>query len=769
MSVIENFLKMPLKFQINLYLIFVLLITIILIFFFSEAILLMNFSYIKSERKEYFLHMEQSIIENNINFINICLLQYENIIKLFNFQTYHFLNNETLLRYFHETNNIPKNIIDQKIVVIKNKSELDNYQEYNEHIPDKERKLYIYCGLKNQSICNKIIESIGSNALIYSYMYRGIRDFKIPFYGNQSLMNEYIIFLKSFSTFISINSTQIKDIIKKYGDPDEMNILVNNLAKEDYNFNKEYFNEYIKNNINLMNIMYSKTYHIFDEYKSINDTLAQEDYILDKSIYFQKMDYLLDITYFHNTWNIPQSRIFGGNSIITSSLAWILLNIYKKLDIVTLPISNTYKKLISKDLCYFFIYKQFYYLKNKNDFSDEQKLEEIINSIANKINITDINECKLDNYFEDISEYINIKNDFVIYYDLKNIYDSYLYKLYKSDSRSFLFEIKSTYPSFESLKLFSPDFISFSQIDFYSFSPGSNLSRIITSSKDFMTNVNFLIIIILWFFWILIIIIFIIIIIYVVPKITDPIVRLSKIININDYKNENIFEYKLDDDINKFFGLCKNLINGEMISNEVKLNEILEDKSIFDDSLNNNMIINNKMILELIDNQKCINDNNKNIFLLKEGNMKSNRKDKSNNKLTKIKNRNLNVKNNTNVIKLISVNDEEDYSDKNSKISKDIKEQNEELYSKMDEEDLESNDLKLYEDLIKITDLVFYGKEKEKPNKTKKNLDKASSLSKISKSENRIKIIRGFENITYYWYMTEKMNRTIRRYTNIYS
>ena len=769
MSVIENFLKMPLKFQINLYLIFVLLMTIILIFFFSEALLLMNFSYIKSERKEYFLHMEQSIIENNINFINICLLQYENIIKLFNFQTYHFLNNQTLLTYFHETNNIPKNLFDQKIVFIKNKSELDNFPEYNEFIADNEKKLYIYCGFKIPFVCDSIIELIGSNALIYSYMYRGIRDFKIPFYGKQRLMSEYILFLNSLSTFISINNTKIKDIMDIYGDPDKMTILINNLSKEDFHFNKGYFNEYIKNNINLMNIMYSKAYHLFDEYKSINDTLAQESYIMDKSIYFQKMDYLLDITYFHNTWNIPQSKIFGGNSIKTSSLAWILLNIYKKLDIVTLPISNTYNKLISNDLCYFFIYKQFYYLKNKNGFSDQQKLEEIINSISNKENITDINECKLDNYFEDISEYINIKNDFVIYYDLKNIYDSYLYKLYKSDSRSFLFELKSTYPSFESLKLFSPDFISFSQIDFYSFSPGSNLSRIIESSKDFMTNVNFLIIIILWFFWILIIIIFIIIIIYVVPKITDPIVRLSQIININDYKNENIFEYKLDDDINKFFGLCKNLINGEMMSNELKLNEILEDKSIFDDSLNNNMIINNKMILELIDNQKCINDNNKNIFLLKEGNMKSNRKDKNNNKLTKIKNRNLSGKNNTNVIKLISVNDEEDYSDKNSKISKDIKEQNEELYSKMDEEDLESNDLKLYEDLIKITDLVFYGKEKEKPNKTKKNLDKASSLSKRSKSENRIKIIRGFENITYYWYMTEKMNRTIRRYTNIYS
>ena len=91
------------------------------------------------------------------------------------------------------------------------------------------------------------------------------------------------------------------------------------------------------------------------------------------------------------------------------------------------------------------------------------------------------------------------------------------------------------------------------------------------------------------------------------------------------------------------------------------------------------------------------------------------------------------------------------------------------MYSQVDEDDLEMNNLKLYEDLIKIADFVFYGKEREKINKMRKNIDKASSLSKKSKTENNFKIIKGFNNITYYWYINEKAKRTIRRYTNFYS
>ena len=157
MSLIERFLKLPLKFQINLSLIFILLITIILVFSFSEALILMNYSYIKSERKKYFLNMEQSLIENDINFINICLLQYENIIKLFNSQIYHYLNNETIVQDFYEKNKIPLNLSRNKIVVIKNKSDLDNYPEYYESIPDNEKKYIFIVERRSQVFVGKLL------------------------------------------------------------------------------------------------------------------------------------------------------------------------------------------------------------------------------------------------------------------------------------------------------------------------------------------------------------------------------------------------------------------------------------------------------------------------------------------------------------------------------------------------------------------------------------------------------------------------------------
>ena len=89
-----------------------------------------------------------------------------------------------------------------------------------------------------------------------------------------------------------------------------------------------------------MNIMYSKRYQIFEEYKSIKDSFEKENYLMNKTIYFQTMDYLSDITYFSNNWDIPKSRIYGSNTVIPSSLAWILINIYIKFDIIILPMSN---------------------------------------------------------------------------------------------------------------------------------------------------------------------------------------------------------------------------------------------------------------------------------------------------------------------------------------------------------------------------------------------------------------------------------------------
>ena len=762
----QRFLQQSLKFQINSFLIFLFVITVILIFGFSQSLSSMQFQYIKNNKREYFLSMERSIMESDIYFINICLLQYENIIKFFNSEIYHYNNNETILLDFYQRVKIPKHIIEKKIHIFNNYSELNDYPVYNETSSEDKKKIYIYCALNDSNSCQIITDLISANSLSNLNQNKGIRNFKIPFYGNLHLMEEYIILLKDFKTFFSINNTKIKEILNQYKSIDNIINQAYSIVENDYLYHLKFFNEYSDNKVKLMDLMYNKTYSIFEEYNSLNNTLEKEKYIKAQSIYFQSLDYENDMIFFSNSWNKSESNIIGKNRIISNYLSWILFNISKKIDIITLPINNSTKKLISKNLCYYFIVKQLYNLIIKTEYTfDKDLLDKIYNKIQSN-NITDINDCKLYKYYEDISEQINIRNELFDYYNLENIYETYLYKLIKSDSSSLIYEMKSTFPNVECLKLFYPNFFTFHQLDFYSYTLGANLSRIISSSDGFYDNVNYLIIIIMWFFWLIMTLIFVILLLIIIPKITNPIVRLTQIVNlnINDFKNENIFEYKLDDDINKFFSLCKNLIDGEMINNDLKLNEILEDKSL-DDSNNNNMIINNKMILELIENQKCLNNNDKDIFLLKEGNI--NDKKMKTIRSPKIKNKNFNGINNLDVIKLISLNSGEN-SEKNSLTSQKDKLDNDDLYSQANE-DLESNNLKLYEDLIKIADYVFYGKEKEKLNKMRKNIDKSSSFSKKSKPESNLKIIKGFNNITYYWYITEKANRNIRRYTNIYS
>ncbi len=473
---------------------------------------------------------------------------------------------------------------------------------------------------------------------------------------------------------------------------------------------------------------------------------------------------------------------------MTDYISWALFNISQKLDIISLPFNNDISgHLISKNMCYYFVLKQLYLLNLiKDDISFNRNLLDEIYKKINNNEIKDVNDCKWSKFINkelDVSN--NINNDFFEYYDLTNVNQLYLTNLFKKDINSYLFLIKSTYPNYDILKLFHPYFFSFTQLNFYSFTIGKDLSRMISSAQEFIETVKYLMLIVLWFMWILIIFIFLFLIARILPQITEPILRLTEIINLNlnELKDENLFEYKLDEDINKFFSLCKNLINGEMINaefnDEKNINNIVDNNS-------NNMIINNKMILELIENQKNMNNYDKNIFLLKQGMLfeKKNTK-KYLKKPTSPKNRSriFNGPGGFDIIKLIKINgDENTTTDDKNLESLSIKNNNnnqDDLYSKVDEEDIEKNNLKLYNDLIKITDYVYYGIEKGKINKMRRNIDK-SIISKNSvkhsnnntntntkANNNDFKIIRGFNNILYYWYTNEKNNKNIKKFTYI--
>ena len=200
----KGFLQLPLKLQINIFLIILFIITLLVVFAFSQSISAMHFQNIKNKNLDYFTSMERDIFESEMQFINIVILQYENIIKFFNSEIYHYNSNRTLLQYFQNRSYIPTNITQQRIHVFNNISELNEYPDYNESLSDDEKKLYIYCDANNVAVCNIIIELIKVNALSNLNQNKAIRNFKFPFYGDIPLIDEYIYLLKYFRTILVV-------------------------------------------------------------------------------------------------------------------------------------------------------------------------------------------------------------------------------------------------------------------------------------------------------------------------------------------------------------------------------------------------------------------------------------------------------------------------------------------------------------------------------------------------------------------------------------
>ena len=95
MSIKAKFLQMPLKAQIFTSLIIMTFVVVILILSLSGGFTMNHQQYMLARKREYFLNMKLQIMETNIFLVNLCLLQYENLIKVFNYRFYQFLKTQT--------------------------------------------------------------------------------------------------------------------------------------------------------------------------------------------------------------------------------------------------------------------------------------------------------------------------------------------------------------------------------------------------------------------------------------------------------------------------------------------------------------------------------------------------------------------------------------------------------------------------------------------------------------------------------------------------
>ena len=526
----------------------------------------------------------------------------------------------------------------------------------------------------------------------------------------------------------------------------------------DFNYYKKFFEIYEKNELFFIDLMYKLKYNIFSDYKKIEDKNLKEEYIRNQSIYFQNIDYQNSSIWFYDMWNPNISRFQGYNDIIDKYLDFLFFQLSSKISINSIPFYHDTNSLISINLCYFFLLKQIIYLNitsNDDDIIfDKNFLDNIYNEISNKDNIT-INDCKIETYYSNNFNNVKINNNFKEYYNLEYIYHSYIYLLNRKDTNSIIFENKFSYPNYACLKEFFPTFFTFKQLDFYSFTFGNPIAKMMELSYQFILNIRLFMVLCLVLSWFFLFFIFIFITSRVIKQITEPIIRLTEIIDLNKINektiNKNIFEYKSDDNINEFFLLCKKLIDGEIKDNNFKNKENIEINS-------------NK-------NQKSINTVDKEIFLLKQAYADNNRnKRHKTNKSSSIYKKERYSKGKGVHFNLMKV-----ASSKNN-VNQFIN-SNEDLYSEV-EENLEANNNEYYENLLNLSDYVYNVREKDRNNnqdKLKKdifhtsmistNLAKFRSISNISlnhKNDNDIKNMRkDCKYITYSWYMNAKKNGMI--------
>ena len=763
MSFKARFLQLPLKAQIFTSLIIIIVIVAALIIIISGEFATVHERYMLSKKKEYFFNMNQQIIESNIFLMNLILLQYEYLIKLFNYKFFYYLKNQ--FEFAKDTSSTDSFVEDSKINIYDPTKNI--LPDYNPLINDDSINVYCYSRIKDK-IIKSIRDLIKSNYLFYLNNMKASLDFRIPYYGNISLLGIYLSIFPKTDFLISLNRSEIKDIYDRFdGNMNKFEEDLYEKSEYNYDYNKKYFINYESKELYFIDIMFKIRFYIFENYKKLNGESNKEEYIREQGIFFQNIFYENDTSMFFDGWNSKNSQLYGSNRILKDYLNFILFHLTSKIDIFSIPIYHEKNEIASKSLCYYFLMKQIIYInvtsnEQKNDFNNDL-MSHIYNEIFNKDKIS-INDCYLENYYDiKLSEEIKMKDKIYDYYDLKYTNKVYMFQLREGDISSIIFGILFSYPYFISLKEFYPNFFSFDQIDFVGYSFGHVISKMIDSSTCFLKNIKYFMVLCLLYTWFLFFYVIRIISIRITKEITEPIIRITNIVNLNNIndinQNGDLFEYSLDEEINDFFLLCKQLINGEIKDNNINIKNKVDKNHN-----NNNMIINNKMILELIENQKSLNKDDEQIYLMKQIHSNKSNSNKNKRRRTNKSSRKNNEQNSLglSLIKLNTI-----------KNGNNLINNNEDLYSEINDNDSDKeNNLKYYENLLNLAEYVYNGRHKKKNiiNKMRMNIDHSStqSIPKLKsedfaikdKKENDNKNIRkDCKYITYFWYINAKKNK----------
>ena len=124
--------------------------------------------------------------------------------------------------------------------------------------------------------------------------------------------------------------------------------------------------------------------------------------------------------------------------------------------------------------------------------------------------------------------------------------------------------MKYSYPNFNSLQEFKPEYFYKNQINYYAFYSFKEPLKYINLLLQISSNCFHLFILIIIYIWSFCLLINIFIFNKVINQLIEPIKNLQEILASNSIKDVNIFEYEYDNIINELFLSCKQFLIGEI-------------------------------------------------------------------------------------------------------------------------------------------------------------------------------------------------------------
>ena len=718
MSLIQKYLQLPLKIQIHVGITLLSTFSYFFMFTLYLSFLAVYQNKYYNLKKQYFDDLNQKIIKDYLIFQNLCLHQFEQLIKLFNYKTYTYLDSVDLYLQLIKDEAFP---IDKSLV------EIYEPGKYYESMIYKGKSVFFFCYDESDEVCDFIYEKVEFNSRLALLQETVMNNFRVSFYGDFQILDEYVYLLLRYKALFSSNITRIWHFLNETETINKTQNIDEKL-KNHYEQYKKFFIDYANNKLHFINIMFITKYKLFSDYAELvkNNTNEQyiSEYLKNQSKHFHYLNFSQDTSIVYDGSDYKDSYYICKNTIAVGFIDFLFAKLSRFFNVVSIPIDYNTKKLISKNLCLFFMIKQYIQIKKEMSSDDLKKIQSFINEQKGDLNIE---QCKLEKYImkdetNNKLESSEINKFFDLEYQLKSV----MYTAFKNQANSEYLSYKFSFPDFNSLYYFKPNYLIFDQLNIYSFVSNINMIHIEEEIRSFYKKTRLFCVLCLIYIGIISAFTIGIIASKVEEAITKPINKLQLSIEskmnplIKKENEQNIFEFKYDDTINDFFGICKKFIEGDIKSdNELFSNDILNDNN--NKNINSNLITDHKLIAYLKKSFEKENLQEKNIYMFDKYYFI--RKDKRKKSKTRL-------------------------------ISNGSSEMNEKNKNKIEE-----NNIDTYKDLFLFSELITGEKEKNqnlKVKKTNKTLITQDHGSKIDQNIKNKKTVITNKYITYHWYKEAK-------------